>query len=279
MIYKRGLPLQHRDLPLVLPMKTLLFAIGLAFGGILTSFAQAQCVTFTVDSSQSSVSVNFADTIVTSPLSGSAEIALPPVNAPRILALNLVLDQALNFNLFSGFAAANTAAGDVSISMVTPGAQTTISEDTFSQLGNSFTLGGNLNIEDSFGFAGGTQTFDLSTVQSSVDFNTVNMVRVGNLVTITSTFTFTENINTGAADLPLTFDVTYVATGTALDVPEATLRTLGDVNQDSEVDYGDIMPFIGVLLREDYKTEADINQNNAVNFFDIPPFIVMLTDE
>ena len=181
---------------------------------------------------------------------------------------------------FGGFAAANTAAGDVSISMVTPGAQMTISEDTFSQLANSFTLGGDLNIVDSVGFAGGSQTFDLSAVQAdSVDFNTVNMVRVGNLVTITSTFTFTENINTGAADLPLTFDVTYVATGTALDVPEATLRTLGDVNQDSEVDYGDIMPFIGVLLREDYKTEADINQNNAVNFFDIPPFIVMLTDE
>ena len=168
-------------------MKTLLFAIGLAFGGILTSFAQAQCVTFTVDPSQSTVSVNFADTIATSPLSGSAEIALPPVNAPRILALNLILDQALDFDLFGGFAAANTAAGDVSISMVTPGAQMTISEDTFSQLANSFTLGGDLNIEDSVGFAGGSQTFDLSAVQAdSVDFNTVNMVRVGNLVTITS---------------------------------------------------------------------------------------------
>ena len=261
-------------------MKTLLFAIGLVFFGLLNSSAQAQCVTFTVDPSQSSVSFDFADATVTSPLSGSAEIALPPVNAPRILALNLVLDQALNFNLFSGFAAANTAAGDVSISMVTPGAQMTISEDTFSQLANSFTLGGDLNIEDSFGFAGGDQTFDLSTVQAaSVDFNTINMVRVGNLVTITSTFTFTENINTGGADLPLTFDVTYVATGTALDVPQATLRTLGDVNQDTEVDYNDIMPFIGVLLTEDYKSEADINQSNAVNLFDIPPFIVMLTGD
>ena len=261
-------------------MKTLLFAIGLAFFGILTSSAQAQCVTFTVDPSQSSVSFDFAGTTVTSPLSGSAEIALPPVNAPRILALNLVLDQALNFNLFSGFAAANTAAGDVSISLVTPGATTTISEDTFSQPANSFTLGGDLNIEDSFGFAGGTQTFDLSTVQAaSVDFTNVNMVRVGNLVTITNTFTFTENINAGAGDLPLTFDVTYVATGTALDVPQATLQTLGDVNEDSEVDYNDIMPFIGVLLTEDYKSEADINQSNAVNLFDIPPFIVMLTGD
>ena len=261
-------------------MKTLLFAIGLVFFGLLNSSAQAQCVTFTVDPSQSSVSFDFADATVTSPLSGSAEIALPPVNAPRILALDLVLDQALNFNLFGGFGSANAAAGDVSISMVTPGAQTTISEDTFSQLANSFTLGGDLNIEDSFGFAGGDQTFDLSTVQAaSVDFNTINMVRVGNLVTITSTFTFTENINTGAADLPLTFDVTYVATGTALDVPQATLRTLGDVNQDTEVDYNDIMPFIGVLLTEDYKSEADINQSRAVNLFDIPPFIVMLTGD
>ena len=128
-------------------MKTLLFAIGLVFFGLLNSSAQAQCVTFTVDPSQSSVSFDFADATVTSPLSGSAEIALPPVNAPRILALDLVLDQALNFNLFGGFASANAAAGDVSISMVTPGAQTTISEDTFSQLANSFTLGGDLNIE------------------------------------------------------------------------------------------------------------------------------------
>ena len=53
---------------------------------------------------------------------------------------------------------------------------------------------------------------------------------------------------------------------------------LGDVNQDGEVTFFDIAPFIALLSTGDYQYEADLNQDNAVNFFDISPFIFQLSN-
>ena len=51
---------------------------------------------------------------------------------------------------------------------------------------------------------------------------------------------------------------------------------LGDCNQDGDVDYQDIKPFIETLLAEDFLAEADINQSGVVSFLDISPFIQIL---
>ena len=53
---------------------------------------------------------------------------------------------------------------------------------------------------------------------------------------------------------------------------------LGDVNQDSEVNFFDISPFITVLSAQSFQFEADLNQDGIVNFFDIQPFINALSN-
>ena len=51
-----------------------------------------------------------------------------------------------------------------------------------------------------------------------------------------------------------------------------------DVNQDGELNFLDIAPFIAVLSSGTYQAEADCNFDGEVNFFDIAPFIAVLAD-
>ena len=51
---------------------------------------------------------------------------------------------------------------------------------------------------------------------------------------------------------------------------------LGDVNQDSVVNFLDITPFIGILSSGSFLEEADVNRDGSVSFLDIPPFIGIL---
>lgn len=53
---------------------------------------------------------------------------------------------------------------------------------------------------------------------------------------------------------------------------------LGDVNQDGEVNFSDIGPFIGFLSSNMFLAEADINQDQMVDFQDISPFIGLLSN-
>ena len=150
-------------------MITLLLAIGFAFGGILTTFAQAQVIPLTIDSTQSSVSITIADGVSSSQLSGDASLELQSFSSQadtaQISDLNLVLDDGLSFNLFGGFVRDFALPGDVTtISLMSPGAAGSVTGNTFNQLANSLMLGGDLNVIDGFGFAGGDQTFDLSGV-------------------------------------------------------------------------------------------------------------------
>jgi len=61
---------------------------------------------------------------------------------------------------------------------------------------------------------------------------------------------------------------TYVVFGRA-----APQLVLGDVNQDGEVDFSDIAPFIAVLQSGFYLEEADVNEDGVVDFNDIGPFV------
>ncbi len=52
---------------------------------------------------------------------------------------------------------------------------------------------------------------------------------------------------------------------------------LGDVNQNGQVDFADIPPFISILQNGTYLDEADINRDGVVDFSDISFFIDLLT--
>ena len=59
-------------------------------------------------------------------------------------------------------------------------------------------------------------------------------------------------------------------------VPEIELL-LGDVNQDGDVNFLDISPFISILSAGGDQAEADVNQDGEVDFLDISPFIALLS--
>lgn len=60
-------------------------------------------------------------------------------------------------------------------------------------------------------------------------------------------------------------------------VPLGLPPTIGDVNQDGEVTFADIDPFIEVLMTGSFLEEADCNQDGEVTFADIAPFIEILS--
>ena len=51
---------------------------------------------------------------------------------------------------------------------------------------------------------------------------------------------------------------------------------LGDASLNNVVDFGDIAPFIAILLAGDFLDQADINRDGVVDFADIPFFINLL---
>jgi len=51
----------------------------------------------------------------------------------------------------------------------------------------------------------------------------------------------------------------------------------GDVDQDGDIDFNDIGPFINVLVSGVFFGPADVNKDGAVTFEDISPFISLLT--
>jgi hypothetical protein len=52
---------------------------------------------------------------------------------------------------------------------------------------------------------------------------------------------------------------------------------LGDVNQDTEVNFLDITPFINLLSSGSFLQEADCNEDGAVDFLDITPFLALVS--
>ena len=52
---------------------------------------------------------------------------------------------------------------------------------------------------------------------------------------------------------------------------------LGDVNQDTVVDFADIPPFISILQAGSFLDEADCNRDAVVDFADISFFIDLLS--
>ena len=121
-------------------MKKVLFTIGFALGGMLTSFVQTQVVPLTIDPTQSLIEISIGNSSSSSTLSGNATLDIqltdPPSGNAQITELSLVADDALNFSFFLGFVSASTSPGDVTVSLVTPGIAGTITDSSFDQLAN-----------------------------------------------------------------------------------------------------------------------------------------------
>ena len=66
------------------------------------------------------------------------------------------------------------------------------------------------------------------------------------------------------------------ATVTVTLLPGAVPFVLGDCDQDGDVDFTDIVPFIDVLSLDGFLEQADCNRDGDVNFLDVPRFIEIL---
>ncbi len=252
-------------------MKNILFIVGFAFAGVFASFTEAQVIPLTFDPAQSSVEVTLQGSTSSSQLSGTATIDLqnldPPAGSAQITQLAIVFDESLNFSFALGVVSVSSTPGDVSFSMVTPGAPGTIAGTTFDQLANVIEMEGDFVVSDPRGFVGGSQTIDLSTIPlSPLDVTGINVTQTGDTITVSNTFTISEMTDVGLLEA----EVTYVATG---EIPAVIL---GDVNRDGVTTFLDINPFIAVLAGQGFQAEADCNEDGEVNFLDIIFFIDIL---
>jgi len=191
-------------------MKKILLTIGFLFSGMLTSLTQAQVIELTVDSAQSSVEVNIAGSASSSPLSGTGtfdlEFAYPPAGNAQITELNLIVDEALSFSFAFGLVRGSTSPGDVTLSLVTPGDPGTIAGGSFDQLANLVALGGDLDVSGPLG----NQVFDLSEIEfAPFDFDSVSVTELCDVITISSSFAFTDTVDLGAGEVPITVNVGY----------------------------------------------------------------------
>lgn len=260
-------------------MKKILFTIAFSLAGIFSAVAHAQVVPLIFDPAQSSLEISIDGNSSSSALSGTATLDIqnlgPPSGNAQLSQLDVTADQSLNFSIALGLVSASTAPGDLTVSLVTPGASGTLSASSFDQLQNMAAVAGDLNVFDPLGFAGGSQTVDLSTIPISLfDINSINVTQSGNDVTVASNFTIVESIDLGGTMVNMEIEVSYLATGVA---PATVI--LGDVNLDGSVTFLDISPFISVLAAVGFQAEADCNEDGLVGFLDIAPFIAILASQ
>ena len=72
--------------------------------------------------------------------------------------------------------------------------------------------------------------------------------------------------------------VTGIGSGQVIGLTSSGLLP-GDVNQDGEINFLDISPFITTLSVGGDQAEADVNEDGMVDFLDISPFIELLSSQ
>ena len=154
------------------------------------------------------------------------------------------------------------------------------------------------NNEDAFISGGETLTlsFDTAVQVTSIDFFGVDDDEVVT-VAVGANDSFEFSTSPGdvfenpfgtlviAAGTDLTFNISgstpnnavrYALTNIVVTESTGTPVTLGDVNCDGEVNFGDIAPFIALLSSGGFKDQADVDVSGEVDFADIAPFIAIL---
>ena len=197
------------------------------------SVGLADFIDLTVDPVASSTSISVAGSDAqTSAVSGTSVLDLNPPFEPfgtaQITDVNLVLDDGLNFSFLAGLVTASTAAGDIEILMITPGAPGTVmSGNLFDQIGNLMSVTGEIDVVDPLNLIGGNQTFDLSTlVPVLVDFNDVIVARNGDTVSINFDYAFSQDIDANGTLITVDVNGSILATGTFVPEPSAGLLWL-----------------------------------------------------
>ena len=104
----------------------------------------------------------------------------------------------------------------MSVSLTTPGSPGVITAGLFDQLANQLAFGGDINVVSLLGNA----VFPLSDVViAPTDFNNISIVQTGNVVTVSGTFGFAQELDAAGTVIALDGEGQFVATGTK-PVPE-----------------------------------------------------------
>ena len=131
-------------------------------------------------------------------------------------------------------------------------------------------IGGVLNVNyNIFLFGSGSETIDLSTLESS--FNDISGVlsNDGSFVTVTNSIEF-------IASQPLIVDMTELGTvnvtGTVTMVATAEIPSCApDLNGDGVLDFFDVSAFLTAFGNQD--ASADFNNDSVWDFFDVSAFL------
>ena len=173
---------------------------------------------------------------------------------------------------------------------IVPGAEVNISGGSVGNGVNIFN-GGVLNISGG-NFGVDFDAFSGSEVNLFGSDFVLDGVLLDNSLTTDDAFTIVDRNVTLSGLLadgsPFSFDLStaFVAFGdvddrfefdAALTVTLVSPVLLGDVNQDDDVNFLDISPFIFALSTGEFQAQADCNEDDAVNFLDIGPFITILS--
>ena len=198
------------------------FAILLAVHNV----GRADVVSLAMDPAQSNVDMSVNSSMFeNSAMAGTGTLDVTSLEDPfgvaQITEMNLMLVDGLTFNLLGGLVTVTTQPGDITISMVTPGAGGSVSGGTFDQLGNIMAFGGLMQINDSLGFIGGNQTIDLSTfAPNPVDLVGIEISRAGDTKVVSGTFSITDEFDIGDGTLvPIVANGTFFASGDVPAVP------------------------------------------------------------
>lgn len=205
-------------------MKRLFVLIGLALTVSVTPYCSADLIPLTVDTTNSFLNLSIAgQPAQQSQASGTATIDLPDHSATsgtaQLTTLDLTLDDPFTFTGISiplGFitipVTASTAGGDLSVSLIAPGAAGTISGGTFDQLANQVGFTGNVTATAPLI---APMTVDLSTVAAPpADFTNISITQTGNVITVLGTFDISAAPAVAGTTIPVEGSGQFVASGT-----------------------------------------------------------------
>ena len=203
----------------------LAFSICVMVLTIVASHCAAGVIPLTVDSNTSFLSISIdGQPFQQSPVSGTANLDLSGHSATsgtaQITTLDLTATNGLSFPItipLFGSVTASTAGGDVSFSLVAPGAAGAIvpgaggTGGSFVQTANQIALDGDVTIGNLLG----STTFDLDTVNlPPTDFNNLSVVQSGNTFTIGGGFVIAQELDAAGAIIALDVDGQFFASGT-----------------------------------------------------------------
>lgn len=240
----------------------------------LAGWCHADTISLTVDQSQSTVTFEILGSVETSSVTGTGTIEINPGSEPfetaQVTELNLTIADGFEFNLFFGAVTITSDPNDAMVNLDVPGPAGMVNaSNQFDQLMNLVSLVGLVELDDPFGFAGGSAVFDLADAgQTPFDALGAQLSVSGDTLSVQLPI----NLSIDA-----TPDFSVVATASVVLNGELVPFLLGDINCDGEVNLLDVNPFIGLLTTDPFNAKGDLNQDGEINLLDVDPFVKLLS--